>query len=82
MNVYEKQFVSVCPNNSQSIIYQLRVETDDKTVMVEHINTACALFSRNYHEDIANSLFNRFGGRQVLKAHHHGVDITTVRGEA
>ena len=81
MNVYEKQFVSVCPNNGQAIIYQLRIETTDEMVQVEHINLACALFSRGFHEDIANSLFNRFGGRQVLKAHHHGVDITTTRGD-
>lgn len=78
MNIYEKTFVAACPNNGEMIIYSLRIETD-KMVQVEHINIACALHKKAYHETVADDLFARFGGVQTLKAHHHGVDITTVR---
>jgi hypothetical protein len=78
-NVYRHQFVSHCPNNDQAIIYQLVIETD-KVIYAEHITTATALHKRAFHEAIADDLFDRFGGRQILSAHHHGVDIETRRG--
>lgn len=78
-NTYKHTFVVECPNNAQQIIYSLQIVTD-KTVMVEHILTACALFKRGYHEDIADQLHERFGGHQVITANHHGVQIETVRG--
>jgi len=80
-NKYTRQFVSMCPNNNQSIIYTLEIETDGKMIPVEHIVTATALLQKGFHESIADELHERFGGHQVLKAHHHGVDIETVRGE-
>lgn len=79
MNIYRHQFVSNCPNNDKPIIYFLEIETDS-VIQVEHIVTACALHKRAYHEAIADELHQRFDGRQVLKAHHHGVDIETRRG--
>lgn len=79
MNTYEKQFIAKCPNNGEMILYQFRLEVKNRMVMVEHINTACALHKTGYHEDIANALFERFGGVQTLKARHDGVDITTER---
>lgn len=78
MNIYRHQFVSHCPNNDRPIIYSLEIETDS-VIQVEHIVTACALHKRAYHEAIADELHQRFGGKHVLRAHHHGVDITTVR---
>ena len=33
-----------------------------------------------YHENIADMLFEKFGGSQRLRAFHHGVEIETVRG--
>lgn len=78
-NIYRHKFYSACPNNSQVIAYDLEISTD-KMVQVEHIVTACALHAKDYHEAIADALHARFGGYQVLKAHHHGVDIETQRG--
>lgn len=79
MNIYKRQFVADCPNNGQPIIYSLRIETVDRMIQVEHIVTATALIKRGYHEQIADELHGRFGGRQALRAHHHGVDIETIR---
>lgn len=82
MNIYNRQFVAECPNNGQSIIYNLRIETVGRVILVEHIVTATALIKRGYHEQIADELHQRFGGRQALRAHHHGVDIETIREDA
>ncbi|WP_431290436.1 hypothetical protein [Burkholderia cepacia] len=78
-NVYRTGFVSRCPTNRQLISYALEIETDEM-IHVEHITTAAAMHESGYHEAIADDLFKRFGGRQILKAHHHGVDIETRRG--
>jgi hypothetical protein len=80
MNIYTRQFVAICPNNSEPILYTLRIETDDQMIHVEHIVAATQIVSKGFHENIANTLHRQFGGRHVLKAHHHGVDIETVRG--
>lgn len=79
MNIYRHQFISACPNNGQAIIYQLEIQAA-KMIQVEHIVTACKLHQKGFHEAIADELFARFGERQVIKAHHHGVDIETRRG--
>lgn len=79
MNIYTRQFVAACPNNGQSIIYNLRIEVADRMIPAEHIVTATALIKQGFHEQIADELHRRFGGRQVLRAHHHGVDIETIR---
>lgn len=79
MNIYRRTFVASCPNNGESIIYNLIIETTDRMIQVEHIVTATLLIKRGYHEQIADELHRRFGGRQVLRAHHHGVDIETIR---
>lgn len=80
-NTYSRRFVATCPNNSEAIIYDLRITVpDNRRIPVEHIVTACALHRKGFHEAIAADLFDRFGGFQVLTAHHHGVDIETTRG--
>jgi len=79
MNIYRHTFTAVCPANGQVIIYELQIQTE-KMIHVEHITTACASHKKAYHEAIADDLHARFGGFQVLKAHHHGVDIETRRG--
>jgi GH25 family lysozyme M1 (1,4-beta-N-acetylmuramidase) len=78
-NIYRHQFVSVCPANHQPIVYSLEISTD-QMIRAEQIVTAAALCKSGFHEAIADDLFARFGGKQVLKAHHHGVDIETRRG--
>jgi hypothetical protein len=80
MNIYHRQFVANCPNNGEGIIYSLRIDAGDHMIPAEHIVTATALIKQGYHEHIADELFRRFGGRQTLRAHHHGVDIETLRG--
>jgi hypothetical protein len=82
MNIYSRQFVAACPNNGEPIIYNLRIEIVGGMIQVEHIVTATALIKRGYHEQIADELHRRFGGRQLLRAHHHGVDIETIREAA
>lgn len=79
MNIYRRQFVATCPNNGEAIIYSLTIEAGDRMIQVEHICTATALIKQGFHEQIADELHRRFGGRQVLRAHHHGVDIETIR---
>lgn len=75
---YVHRFCARCPNNGLSIAYTLTLETHE-VVMVEDIASACAVVEK-YHEGLADKLAAQLPGRQVLEAHHHGVDIRTVRG--
>jgi hypothetical protein len=77
LNTYRYTFACACPANDEAIIYSLELCSRDR-IMVEHIKIACALHKKTYHEDIAADLHKRFGGRLVLKANHHGVDIETT----
>jgi hypothetical protein len=77
LNIYSHSFVATCPVNGASIQYQLAIHTDRK-IMVEDIVEECTIGS-GFHEDIADELIRRLGGLQVLQAHHHGVDIVTIR---
>lgn len=79
MNRYRHRFTTKCPNNSGQIAYTL-VIWSPHMIMVENIAEACAGFERAYHEDMADKLALQFGGRQVLSAEHHGVQIVTTRG--
>lgn len=79
MNIYRKSFTAACPNNGFIIAYFLEIQHRN-VLMVEDINDATMERSSSYHEAIADELWERFGGVQVLKAHHHGVDIETIRG--
>lgn len=78
MNIYKRKFIATCPNNGEHISYELTIETNVK-IMVEHIVAATKMIKSGYHEDIADNLLKTFGGKQVLKAHHHEVDIETIR---
>ena len=82
MNIYRHQFVCRCPNNSLPIIYQIEVQSK-KMIYVEKIVIACQMWQQDYHDKIADALAGQFPGTyQVLRAHHHGVDVETQRGEA
>lgn len=78
MNIYKYTFPVKCPNNAKFIIYSLEIETD-KMIMVEDIMATCDAFGELFHEDMAAHLQDRFGGKQVLIANHHGVDVETQR---
>lgn len=79
VNVYRRQFVSVCPADSDAIVYSLEIRSATM-LRVEHINLALALEEKSFHEEIANRLFDRFGGEQRITAVHQGVEIETRRG--
>lgn len=78
-NIYRRHFSAQCPNNGKAILYELEIETN-KLIQVEDVIAETTGDQTVYHETLADSLFARFGGRQILKAHHHGVDIETRRG--
>lgn len=79
MNKYDHYFSTKCPENGASIAYALTIETTQK-IMVEDIASECK-FDAAHHEDVADKLHARFGGRQTMVASHHGFRITTIRGE-
>lgn len=79
MNRYIRQFSAICPNNAAVIIYHLMIETDE-VIMVEDIVSETDAIGQGYHEAIADHMHAKFGGRQIITAHHHGVDILTRRG--
>lgn len=78
MNLYRHAFSTLCPNNAVAIHYVLEIETT-RMIPVEEIVEACQV-EKAFHEALAETLILRFGGRQTLRAHHHGVDIETRRG--
>ena len=80
MNIYKTRFEVSCPNNGERICYQVEIRSDC-TIMVENIAGFFASLYSEYHEAIADSAYERFGGYQVIRAHHHGVDIETRRGQ-
>jgi len=79
VNVYTRRFVATCPNNGLPVEYTLVITTRARMIPVEQIVSATEAITSGYHEAIADHLVDQFGGRQVLVAHHHGVDIETVR---
>lgn len=79
-NTYTRQFFAACPNNGEQINYTLTIETDGRMIPVEHIVTATKMHRQGFHEAIAADLYAKFGGHQVLIAHHHGVDLKTECG--
>lgn len=79
MNIYKKTFVVKCPSDNDMIIYNLEIHKTEM-VRVEHINTATSLIDEGYQENIADALFERFGGYQKITAVHQDVEITTERG--
>lgn len=78
MNTYTVQFFVFCPNNNIRVMHTLVLKVD-RVVMVEDLIDAVTLHTRGFHEDIADQLCREFGGTQTMTAHHHGVDIQTVR---
>ena len=78
MNAYTTEFFATCPNNSVRIKYRLRIETA-QILSVEELTAAVEATDEGYHEEIADQMLARFGGRQTMVADHHGVTIETVR---
>lgn len=82
MNIYRVRFFARCPTQPAARIeYHLEIENPpNNALLVEDIIDCVTLLDRGMHEEFADQLYREFGGRQVLKAHHHGVDIETRRG--
>jgi hypothetical protein len=84
MNTYRHQFIARCPKNGKQIVYNWEIHAM-RTIHVEHIVMAVEQWigpNGDFHEVIADRFAGQFPNtRQTLKAHHHGVDIETVRGE-
>ena len=78
MNKYKTKFTSVCPVNHKQITYELEIKHTDK-ILVEDILETISKLLIGYHENIADELFKKFGGKQTLIANHHGVFIETER---
>lgn len=81
MNTYTTEFFQQCPNNGVRVKYHLQIEAD-KVIPVEDILSAVEIVeidSPKFHEQYADEFAARFPGTQTLTAHHHGVDIKTVR---
>lgn len=82
MNKYTIHFVRKCPANGLAIAYCLSISTPH-ILMVEAIKEEVEnLPDEAYHEALAEALTRCLPGCQTLTAHHHGVDIETVRGAA
>jgi hypothetical protein len=81
MNIYRHQFICACPADKRPIIYTLEVQSA-KMIYVEKVVVACQMWQQEYHEKMADALIVQFPGTvQILRAHHHGVDVETRRGE-
>jgi hypothetical protein len=80
MNIYQTEFFAKCPINKIRIHYRLRIETEKIIPVEELMSRIETVYAEGFHELMADDMHERFGGRQVLKAHHHGVDIETIRG--
>jgi hypothetical protein len=77
LNIYTQRFRATCPKNGRAVDYVLTIESP-RTIMVEDIQAAVSDL-RGYHEEFADMLWQNFGGKQTLVAHHHGTDIETIR---
>lgn len=79
MNRYTTTFMVKCPVNKKIIRYTLTIEAHEKILVEDILQGVDALPSIGFHEDIADKLEACLLGRHLLRAHHHGVDIETVR---
>lgn len=78
MNIYTTEFFCKCPTNFVRIKYELEIQTTD-VIFVESIMEFLDKIDNQYHENIADLLLEKFGGKQQLFACHHGVFIKTER---
>lgn len=79
MNKYKIKFQAVCPVNGDSIEYSLEISAN-RMIKVEELLEAVNGFGTGFHEDIADVLHKKFGGKQFITAVHGGVIIETERG--
>ena len=78
MNIYTQHFRSMCPKGGDWVEYTLTIETKEM-IMVEAIQAEVEKLQGLFQEQIADNLWQVFGGRHRLSAHHHGTDVETIR---
>lgn len=78
MNQYTTKFFVKCPSDGKSIQYTLTVSSEEM-LMVEHIREAIATIECEYHEKIADQLFDVLRADVCLIAVHQGVEIRAER---
>jgi hypothetical protein len=78
LNKYTVRFAAQCPVNGVWVNYELVIHTGN-VILVETLLDVVHSMRSGFHEEIADQLLAKFGGTQVLTAHHHGVDIETTR---
>ena len=78
-NAYTTEFFATCPNNGTRVKYRLRIETHEM-LAVEDIVATVENVGDSFHEELADEMLKRFGGKQMMVADHHGVTIETTRG--
>jgi hypothetical protein len=79
MNCYRTEFFAICSNNGIRIRYSLVIKTDS-VIEVEAIIKEIDSITIGFHEELADHLFDVFGGVQTMIANHHSVEIETIRG--
>jgi hypothetical protein len=79
MNRYKIKFMSICPVNEDRIEYSLEINSCE-TIMAEVILDAVDGLKKGFHEEFADVLHAKFGGKQFMSAVHGGVLIETERG--
>ena len=80
MNTYSHSFRIKCPSNGKTIGYRLQIQSLEKVMVEEIVQAVLALPATGFHEDVADLLAEKLPGLQIVRAHHHGVDIETQRG--
>lgn len=79
MNKYVIEFVSQCPNDGTNVTYNLIIESK-RMILLEDLND---FINENcltgFHEQMADELFDRFGGCQYMQANHNLGFIETTR---
>lgn len=81
MNIYRVNFSCLCAKNSDAIQYSMEIASE-RMIFVEDILSALSEYKSKsaYHEPMADQLYRKLGGRQVITANHGGIEIETRRG--
>lgn len=78
MNVYRFRFHAVCPIDAAPIEYDAEISTYE-VLSAEDLDAWAENVKSGFHEDFADDLHLKFGGRQRMSAKHGRVRIETVR---
>ncbi len=81
MNIYRAKFSCLCAKNSDVIQYSLEIHSE-RMIFIEDIEAAISEYKNQtaYHEPMADKLYRKLGGKQIMTANHGGIEIETRRG--